>query len=258
MKPFPSDGHDFEPGQPVPDVALPGASRSWMLGQGYIQEIPDDLLTDEQREFLENYDSERTDATPAAEEEAQQQGVDLESVEGSGEGGRVTVQDVREEAIAQEEHDAKVEKDLEKASSGEIKATDAAIKLAEQQSVPLGDVNATGSGGQITKTDVQNYLDAGTSSASAEPSGGQEGVQTSEESGGTTVVPGHRGTGASNRMSDSVQTDEERGATTPPGDVREAADDPELQNEADMNRSDSEQSQEESGGTTPPNTPPAT
>jgi large subunit ribosomal protein L20 len=79
------------------------------------------------------------EATDAAERRAEELGVDLSTVEGSGAEGRVLVEDVEEEA--EEE--------------GVVHATDAAERKAEELEVDLSDVEGTGQGGRITVGDVE-------------------------------------------------------------------------------------------------------
>lgn len=74
---------------------------------------------------------------------AEKLGVDLENVEGTGEDGIVTVDDVKEyydEEIAD--------------------ATDGAVELAEDKDTYLADVTGSGKDGRITKEDVEKYLEA--------------------------------------------------------------------------------------------------
>jgi len=79
------------------------------------------------------------EATDAAERRAEELGVDLSTVEGSGAEGRVLGEDVEEEA--EEE--------------GVVHATDAAERKAEELEVDLSDVEGTGQGGRITVGDVE-------------------------------------------------------------------------------------------------------
>ena len=79
------------------------------------------------------------EATDAAERRAEELNVDLSTVEGSGAGGRVLVEDVEEEA--EEE--------------GVVHATDAAERKAGELGVDLSDVEGTGQGGRITVGDVE-------------------------------------------------------------------------------------------------------
>jgi large subunit ribosomal protein L20 len=77
------------------------------------------------------------EATKAAERRANELGVDLAEVEGSGSEGRVLVEDVEE-------------------AGGEISATDAARSKADELGVDLAAVEGTGANERITVGDVEN------------------------------------------------------------------------------------------------------
>lgn len=91
-------------------------------------------------------EAEEVEATDAAERDAEELGVDLTEVEGSGEEGRVLVEDVAE-AAAEDETDA----------------TDAAERKAEELGVDLSTVEGTGADGRITVGDVDKAAKAGDS-----------------------------------------------------------------------------------------------
>jgi large subunit ribosomal protein L20 len=82
--------------------------------------------------------AEEVEATDAAERKAEELDVDLASVEGTGSGGRVLVDDVEDLA------------------EGEEKATDAARRKSEELGVDLSTVEGTGSGGRILVEDVED------------------------------------------------------------------------------------------------------
>ena len=77
------------------------------------------------------------EATEAAERDAEELGVDLEEVEGTGVEGRILVEDVEEAA-----------------GEDEINATEAAGRKAEELDVDLSTVEGTGADGRITVGDV--------------------------------------------------------------------------------------------------------
>ena len=77
-------------------------------------------------------------ASPRARKLAEEKGVDLGAVAGSGPGGRVLSGDVAEAAAAQ----------------GSVKATPVARRVAENAGVDLRGVSGTGIGGKVTKDDV--------------------------------------------------------------------------------------------------------
>ncbi len=81
-------------------------------------------------------EAESVEATDAAERDAEELGVDLTEVEGSGEEGRVLVEDVEE------------------AAENDVNVTDAAERKAEELGVDLSAVEGTGAEGRITVGDV--------------------------------------------------------------------------------------------------------
>ncbi len=84
------------------------------------------------------------DATDAAEQKAEELDVDITEVEGSGQEGRVLVDDVEEAADEQ----------------GKINATDAAEQKAKDLGVDLATVEGTGANGRITVGDVEKASNA--------------------------------------------------------------------------------------------------
>ncbi|MGB3635118.1 MAG: 50S ribosomal protein L20 [Rubrobacteraceae bacterium] len=88
-------------------------------------------------------EAENVEATEAAERDAEELGVDLEEVEGSGVEGRVLVEDVEEAA-----------------AENDVNATEAAERKAEELDVDLADVEGTGAEGRITVGDVDKAAKA--------------------------------------------------------------------------------------------------
>ena len=143
--------------------------------QTLFQELMDNYTAIEEslsqaEEKVANLDTERIrkqgelNATDAARREARERGVDLTEVEGTGSGGRITIDDVRniveevEEDVS--ETGSKVD-DLAEQADGEEEieepdATNAARRKAEELGIELGEVEGTGSGGLITIQDVLN------------------------------------------------------------------------------------------------------
>jgi len=92
-------------------------------------------------------------ASPRARKLAEEKGVDLGAVAGSGPGGRVLSGDVAEAAAAQ----------------GSVKATPVARRVAENAGVDLRGVAGTGIGGKITKDDVLQAKAAPAAAPAPEP-----------------------------------------------------------------------------------------
>jgi pyruvate/2-oxoglutarate dehydrogenase complex dihydrolipoamide acyltransferase (E2) component len=88
-------------------------------------------------------------ASPAAKKRAQTRGIALESIRGTGPGGRIIEADVPESAAA-------ALAPVEMRPSGErIKASPVAKRRARELGIDLSSVAGTGSGGRITKADVE-------------------------------------------------------------------------------------------------------
>jgi pyruvate dehydrogenase E2 component (dihydrolipoamide acetyltransferase) len=86
-------------------------------------------------------------ASPSAKRRAQELGVDISQVQGTGEGGRITAGDVEVFAEAQ----------------GKAKASPLAKRMARQAGLDLVKVLGTGPGGRITKEDVERAIAQGES-----------------------------------------------------------------------------------------------
>jgi pyruvate dehydrogenase E2 component (dihydrolipoamide acetyltransferase) len=88
-------------------------------------------------------------ASPAARQRAQTRGIALESIRGTGPGGRIIEADIPESAAA-------ALAPVEMRPSGErIKASPVAKRRARELGIDLSSVAGTGSGGRITKADVE-------------------------------------------------------------------------------------------------------
>ena len=114
----------------------------------------------EAEEKVANLDTEQLrrqgelNATDAARREARERNVDLTGVEGTGSGGRITIDDVRNVAEEAEHETAEQEEGKE-----EPKMSDTARRKAEELGIDLSEVKGTGSGGLITVKDVRNLVE---------------------------------------------------------------------------------------------------
>jgi pyruvate dehydrogenase E2 component (dihydrolipoamide acetyltransferase) len=88
----------------------------------------------------------KVQASPVARRLAQEHGIDLSSINGSGRGGRITREDV-EAALGQPA-----------AVSGKVLAAPAVRRLARDQGVDLNAISGTGQGGRVTRQDVEAAL----------------------------------------------------------------------------------------------------
>lgn len=101
-------------------------------------------------------------ASPAARRLARDLGVTLESVTGSGPGGRIVEADVQAAAASPPTPAA-----TPTVAAGEIKASPLARRLARERDIDLGRIAGTGPGGRITESDVLNAAESGAPSPAA-------------------------------------------------------------------------------------------
>jgi pyruvate/2-oxoglutarate dehydrogenase complex dihydrolipoamide acyltransferase (E2) component len=138
----------------LPDQ-IPGGREE--VFQGMFQELMENFTAmekfiDEAQKNVSNLDPEQlrrqgeVDATDAARRNARELGIDITEIEGTGSDGRVTVDDVKNFAEAAEGGVAGEE--------GELDASDAARREAEELGVDLSQVEGTGSEGRIIVSDV--------------------------------------------------------------------------------------------------------
>jgi len=165
----------------LPDQIPGGREEAF---QGLFQELMDNYSAmeeciNEARENVANLDTDQirrqgeVDATDAARRQAQELGMDLTEIEGTGTDGRIIVSDVVEAAET-----------MEDGTSGEEepKASEAAKRRAEEMGIDLSQVEGTGSGGQVTVKDVTS-LD-GEAKDQAQEMAGDVAGQAQEAAGG--------------------------------------------------------------------------
>ncbi len=138
----------------LPDQ-IPGGREE--VFQGMFQELMENFTAmeeciDKAQKNVSDLDPEQirrqgeVDATDAARRDARELGIDITEIEGTGSDGRVTVDDVKNFAEAVEGGVAGEE--------GELDASDAARREAEELGVDLSQVEGSGSGGRIIVSDV--------------------------------------------------------------------------------------------------------
>lgn len=91
-------------------------------------------------------------ATPVARRLAQELGVDLSQVQGSGPGGRIKDEDVRAYAEAQKEKPSE--------ASRAVRASPVARRVARELGLDISQVSGTGPDGRIKEEDVRSYAEA--------------------------------------------------------------------------------------------------
>ncbi len=132
------------------------------------------------------------EATDAARREAQERGVDLTQIEGTGSGGRITVVDVVEFAEANQDE-----------SEREPQASDAARRKAEELGIDLGQIEGTGSNGLITVKDVTDLAED--AAGGAQQAAGQAAQQAGEAAQGATGAVQNVADGAVQQAQDTVE-----------------------------------------------------
>jgi pyruvate dehydrogenase E2 component (dihydrolipoamide acetyltransferase) len=98
------------------------------------------------------------EVSPVAKRMAQEHGIDLARVAGSGPGGRITRGDVEAHVAGQGKP----------SSNGDLLALPKVRRLARQQGIDLASVTATGAKGQVTLRDVQAYAEQSSAATTIE------------------------------------------------------------------------------------------
>ena len=166
-----SEGGVVEPGDPIGifggadedisafvDETADGLSED---GDGGMTETDNVSASEADTPSTGTSSAENVRATPGAKELAQERGVDLTEVTGTGPQGTVIEADVAEHEPAPADQSA----EGGSASSG-VKATPGAKDLAADQGVDLANISGSGPQGVVTEADIQDYA----ASASSEPS----------------------------------------------------------------------------------------
>jgi len=128
-------------------------------------------------------------ASPGARELADEAGVDLGGIEGTGPQGVVTEDDVREAA-------AGAGSDTDADADAEVRASPGARRRAEAAGVALGEVEGTGPDGVVTEADVERAIEADEGAGTAPVAGGVERtvVESRELSGMQRTIADRLGT----------------------------------------------------------------
>jgi pyruvate dehydrogenase E2 component (dihydrolipoamide acetyltransferase) len=145
------------PGESLP-APVPSASMS-----------PPPTAAEPTRVATSALESDAAKASPIAIRMAQEAGVDLAHIPGSGPRGKITARDV-EEFLQAQPTVAGAGGRAQSAQLGKPNAVPAARRIAEQLGVDLSDVSGSGPGGRVQSADVQAYVAAlNAATAAAEP-----------------------------------------------------------------------------------------
>jgi pyruvate dehydrogenase E2 component (dihydrolipoamide acetyltransferase) len=134
------------PGEPIPEELLTDAAIS------DLNEPSSAPVVTQPGAVLPESDVGEVRASPLARRLAQERGVDLSSVIGTGPGGRITEADIPEQGDL-----ALVPKSAAVGSNGYIKASPLAKRLARERGVDLADLTGTGPEGRIVEADVPEH-----------------------------------------------------------------------------------------------------
>ena len=134
------------PGEPIPEELLTDAAISGL------NEPSSAPVVTQPEAVLPESDVGEVRASPLARRLAQERGVDLSSVIGTGPGGRITEADIPEQGDL-----AVAPKSAAVGSNGYIKASPLAKRLARERGVDLADLTGTGPEGRIVEADVPEH-----------------------------------------------------------------------------------------------------
>ncbi|MGC8837194.1 MAG: 2-oxo acid dehydrogenase subunit E2 [Anaerolineae bacterium] len=139
-------GYILEPGETPPklDLNIEGVAPAGAVGSGLSEQRPGPSAPEGPAPLQE------VKASPSARRLAQEHGVDLAQVKGTGPGGRIVERDVL----------AYLEEREAKAQAEAVRATPAARRLAAEVGVDLRAVEGTGPGGRVSVGDVERAVGA--------------------------------------------------------------------------------------------------
>ena len=141
-------GYILAPGEKMPETGL-SASQGELTGAGGAEKAGTRRVEGQPSRPL---------ASPGARRRAQELEVDISQVTGAGEGGRVTLADVKAfAAVAQTAVDASQGTQGQPAAR-ELRASPLAKRMAREVGLDLAAVQGTGPGGRITRQDVELAL----------------------------------------------------------------------------------------------------
>ena len=137
-------GYILAPGESMPGTSGPEPEPFELPGEAVEPESA------EGRSASVEEPAERSLASPAAKRRARELKVDINQVEGSGDGGRITLTDV--EAFAQ------AQAKITTPHAIEVRASPLAKRMAREAGIDLATVQGTGAEGRITKEDVERVI----------------------------------------------------------------------------------------------------
>jgi pyruvate dehydrogenase E2 component (dihydrolipoamide acetyltransferase) len=145
-------GYILAPGEELPEEEAGGPfgfAQDRQGGEGTREQTGEGVGEPGSREVAEESGAGRSPASPAAKRRARELEIDITQVEGSGEGGRVSLADVEAFANAVQSAESPVK---------EVRASPLAKRMAREASLDLAAVQGTGAGGRITREDVERAV----------------------------------------------------------------------------------------------------
>ena len=152
------------PGEEIPQ---PAGAASSLTSAPQTSEIPSDppLQRGEGGASLQAAERDHVQVVPAARRLAQQKGIDLSTVQGSGTRGRILIEDV-EKAIQ-----SAVATPTQSANGAKVQVLPAARRLAGENNLDLGLVRGSGPNGRILLQDVEHAISGQGAGAPSTPTG---------------------------------------------------------------------------------------
>ncbi|MDX9866262.1 MAG: 2-oxo acid dehydrogenase subunit E2 [Anaerolineaceae bacterium] len=130
-----------EPGEQIPVTEIIG----YVLQPG--EELPA-AKTSEAKQQAPAEESKGSEATPVAKRMAEEAGLDVAAIQGTGPGGKVTKTDVENALVGEEKAPAGIEE------TGKVRATPAARRIARENEIDLSNVAGSGPRDRVQAADV--------------------------------------------------------------------------------------------------------
>ena len=140
-----------------------GDTLAWIGEEG--EKVPEVSVEQPKAPVADRQEGSRV--TPVAQRLAERHGIDAETLQGTGPGGRVTKEDVQRALDAgvpskEKAADQTPTKPAVSDRPARSQVTPVAQRLAERHGIDAETLRGTGPGGRVTKEDVQRAIDAGT------------------------------------------------------------------------------------------------
>ena len=147
MEPGDVVGYIFEPGEDIAVGGLPEAGPR----ETVTPDQPDMTIRESESEPVAEASvvNHKIKSSPAARRIARELGIDLEKIQGSGPGGRITAEDVQSAEPV-------VKAVVKAVVTAVVKASPLVKKMARERGIDLGTINGSGPGGRIVEADLES------------------------------------------------------------------------------------------------------